>query len=58
MLLCDQFPRGAFRGTPEAFAFDSKAMELCRGLYRDGVYKSYDIQHWTFFLTPCQVSMQ
>jgi uncharacterized protein (DUF924 family) len=28
IILVDQFPRNIFRGTPEAFAFDSTAQEL------------------------------
>lgn len=56
MLLCDQFSRGAFRGSPEAFGYDPRAMELCRGLFEDGTYKSYTVAHWSFITTPCQHS--
>lgn len=43
MLLCDQLTRGAFRGSPEAFAFDARAMEICRGLYQDESYTEYTV---------------
>jgi uncharacterized protein (DUF924 family) len=32
LLLCDQFPRNAFRGTPEAFAYEDPALRWARRL--------------------------
>eukprot|EP00037_Helgoeca_nana_P023854 m.248605 g.248605 ORF g.248605 m.248605 type:complete len:276 (-) comp26473_c0_seq1:326-1153(-) len=53
MLLCDQLSRGAFRGTPDAMAFDPRGIELRRELYADGVHQAaYDVAQWPFFLTP------
>jgi len=52
MLLCDQFARGAFRGTPDAFAFDRRGVEIRRGLLADRAHEEYDLVHWPFFLTP------
>lgn len=36
LLLFDQFPRNAFRNTPESFAYDSKALQLAKHLIATG----------------------
>ncbi|MFT5207139.1 MAG: hypothetical protein ACI9CF_000888 [Candidatus Omnitrophota bacterium] len=38
IILLDQFPRNIYRNTPEAYASDQKAEELCRM----GIHKGYD----------------
>lgn len=51
IILLDQFPRNMFRGQPEAFATDSKALETAQY----GISQSYDkemlpVQRWFFYL--------
>ncbi len=40
IILCDQFPRNIYRGTPRAFAFDPVARTLCL----DGLERGLDLQ--------------
>lgn len=57
MLLCDQLPRNAFRGTSDAFKYDEKGVEFTRELFARKAYKKYDAtSYFTFFLTPGQHS--
>ena len=52
MLLVDQIPRNAFRGTAEAFAYDQMAARIAQAIYERGLYKSYDRAAWIFLCTP------
>ncbi|MCU6435417.1 DUF924 domain-containing protein [Undibacterium sp. Jales W-56] len=56
ILLCDQFPRNMYRGTPRAFAYDALARSLCR----DGLASGYDRQlrliERVFFYLPLEHS--
>jgi len=53
ILVLDQFPRGLFAGTPEAYACDAEAMRLAEEGLGNG---QYDALAWpwerTFFLLP------
>lgn len=52
ILLFDQIPRNVFRGTPQAFAYDERALRLAR----EGVEKGHDRAlpgiHRAFFYLP------
>lgn len=51
ILLTDQFPRNIFRDTPEAFRFDTKALELCiEGLEGGMAARLRPIQRVFFYL--------
>ena len=56
MILCDQVSRNAFRGTPDAFAFDDAAIVEARKIYADETYKQYQAGHFMFLFTPSQHS--
>ena len=57
MLLCDQLSRNCFRGTDEAFAFDTKAVECTRSLFAQKHYLTYQTEHeFVFLITPMQHS--
>jgi uncharacterized protein (DUF924 family) len=42
IILLDQFSRNVYRGTPEAFAQDEKALELARSAFDAGTYDRAD----------------
>ena len=54
ILLLDQFPRNIFRGHPDAFAFDDRALACCR----DGITRGLDVNLNTiersFFYLPLE----
>ncbi|GAA5190199.1 DUF924 family protein [Ferrimonas gelatinilytica] len=58
ILLLDQFSRNLFRGQAQAFAYDEKALALCK----EGIKKEEDRQlavaHRLFFYMPLQHSEQ
>eukprot|EP00518_Triparma_eleuthera_P016012 CAMPEP_0197547484 /NCGR_PEP_ID=MMETSP1320-20131121/1832_1 /TAXON_ID=91990 /ORGANISM="Bolidomonas sp., Strain RCC2347" /LENGTH=222 /DNA_ID=CAMNT_0043107299 /DNA_START=78 /DNA_END=742 /DNA_ORIENTATION=+ len=57
MLLVDQFPRNAFRGSDRAFAHDARAMELSRELINTRSYEKWDSPTpFAFLATPAQHS--
>lgn len=57
MLLTDQFPRNAFRGSERAFAYDSRAMQLANSLIQTKAYEDWDaVSYYTFLSTPAQHS--
>mmetsp|Transcript_50278 Transcript_50278/g.98560 ORF Transcript_50278/g.98560 Transcript_50278/m.98560 type:complete len:218 (-) Transcript_50278:55-708(-) len=58
MLLCDQLSRNCFRGTSEAFAYDTRAMELARQLFDLGAHKHFVLPEFTFLTCPGQHSEQ
>lgn len=52
LVLLDQFPRNAFRGTPRMFESDGKAREIARRALRDGFDMQVDAQLRNFFYLP------
>lgn len=52
LLLLDQFPRNIFRGTPKAFAFDAKAIEVALEALNNKFYLAYPKGYRTFFFLP------
>merc|ERR1719183_602762 len=52
MILTDQIPRNAFRGTPEAFAYDGIALGCVKKIYADCLYKEYEVGHFWFLFQP------
>lgn len=53
-ILCDQFPRNMYRGTPRAFLFDERARAACEHALAQG----YDSELWpieqAFLIMPLQ----
>lgn len=56
VLLTDQFPRNAFRGTPQAFAFDTLARGWCRTLIDGPHYETLRPIERVFALLPLEHS--
>jgi uncharacterized protein (DUF924 family) len=52
IILLDQLSRGAFRGTPEAFAGDAVATALAKAAYSAGDDKVLSVAENTFLLLP------
>ncbi|CAM5765755.1 DUF924 family protein [Bosea minatitlanensis] len=52
LILLDQFPRNLFRGSPQAFATDAKALEVARHAIAKGFDKSYEPPERRFFYLP------
>lgn len=52
LLLLDQFPRNAFRGTPRAYATDALARETADAAIRSGFDREVDAQLRQFFYLP------
>lgn len=56
IILTDQFPRNIYRGTPDSFAFDTIALDLClRGL-KQGVDRELRPIQRVFFYLPLEHS--
>ena len=56
IVLCDQFPRNAFRGTAEAFAFDALALHAAKEGIHLGEDRSLEFDHRNFFYMPIEHS--
>ncbi len=56
IVLCDQFPRNAFRGTADAFAFDPLALAAARDGVRLGADRSLETDQRSFFYMPFEHS--
>jgi len=56
VLLTDQFPRNAFRGTPRAFAYDAMARAWCRRLLDGPGYEALRPIERVFALLPLEHS--
>jgi uncharacterized protein (DUF924 family) len=54
ILVCDQFPRQAFRGTPRAFATDGVAREAARRGIERGHDRAFGVDQRAFFYMPFQ----
>ncbi len=52
LLVCDQFPRNIFRGTPRAFALDPRAQTLALDGVARGVDRTLGIAARSFFYLP------
>ncbi|AHB48925.1 hypothetical protein W911_11755 [Hyphomicrobium nitrativorans NL23] len=52
MILLDQFPRNAFRGTPRMFATDAKALALAKAAIEAGHDTAVDSDLRAFFYLP------
>jgi uncharacterized protein (DUF924 family) len=52
LILLDQFPRNAFRGTERMFGTDAKALEIARGAIASGIDQQVDAQLRNFFYLP------
>lgn len=51
VLVCDQFPRNLFRGSPRAFALDARALALARRLVDAGADRALaPLQRWFAYL--------
>lgn len=53
VLLLDQFPRNAFRGTPRMYASDAKALAVARAAIAAGRDRHIDADLRLFFYLPC-----
>lgn len=58
LILTDQFPRNAFRGTPRMFESDSKALDIARHALRAGFDAQVDVDLRNFFYLPFMHSEQ
>lgn len=58
LILLDQFPRNAFRGTPRMFETDEKARSVARVALRDGFDMQVDSELRNFFYLPFMHSEQ
>ena len=56
IILTDQLPRNIFRGTSDAFAYDSFALELCLEGLENKQYRELHPVHQTFFFMPLEHS--
>lgn len=56
LILLDQFPRNAFRGTPRMFESDAKAREIARLALEAGFDRATDTELRNFFYLPLQHS--
>ena len=54
IIVLDQFRRNIYRGKPEAFATDSKALKLCVEGTMAGVHKQLSAEQRIFFFMPLQ----
>lgn len=52
LILLDQFPRNLFRGSPQAFATDAKALAVARHAIARGFDRSYEPPERRFFYLP------
>lgn len=52
LLLLDQFPRNMFRGTPRAFASDSRALALAQAAVARGFDARFPVEVKLFFYLP------
>jgi uncharacterized protein (DUF924 family) len=52
VILCDQFPRNAHRGTPEAFALDDRALAAARHAIDQGFDRKLPLEQRLFFYMP------
>ena len=50
----DQFPRNIYRSTPQAFAYDERALALCRDGVAMGIDRELEIIERTFFYIPLE----
>ena len=57
MILTDQLPRNCFRGTPEAYSYDSKAITYARSIPKE-VWTSYTFPPLMFLTAAGQHSEQ
>lgn len=58
VILLDQFPRNAFRGTPRMYATDAKAREIARRAVDAGFDRQVDPELRPFFYLPFMHSEQ
>lgn len=56
VLLTDQIPRNAFRGTPRAFEFDPVAQDVALTLCETGLDLNYDLAERIFLYLPLEHS--
>ena len=52
LILLDQFPRNIYRGTPQSFATDSKAIQVAQHLVDSGIDKTLPPTHRFFIYVP------
>jgi uncharacterized protein (DUF924 family) len=58
LILLDQFPRNAFRGTPRMFESDAKALAIARLALQAGFDQQTDVELRNFFYLPFMHSEQ
>ncbi|TGD75755.1 DUF924 domain-containing protein [Mangrovimicrobium sediminis] len=56
LLLLDQLPRNIYRGTPQAFAGDSRAAALARGWTAGEAHRALPCAHQVFLFMPLEHS--
>ena len=54
IIILDQFPRNIYRGTPQAFAYDSKALRLTLKAIDTGMHESLSFVERLFVYMPLQ----
>jgi uncharacterized protein (DUF924 family) len=52
VVVCDQFPRNAYRGSPKAFALDARALALTEQGIAAGVDREFNAAHRVAFYLP------
>lgn len=56
ILILDQFPRQMFRSTPQAFAYDSAARDICRTMVEKALFRSLHPVEQAFVFLPLEHS--
>ncbi len=56
IVLCDQMPRNIYRGRPEAFAYDSYALEAAKRGIEQGTDQQLELDERAFFYMPFEHS--
>lgn len=56
LILLDQFPRNVFRGSPQSFATDAKALEIAEQAVANGLDQQYPLPIRIFFYLPFEHS--
>ncbi len=56
IIATDQFPRNVYRGTPQAFAYDSAALQSTKAMIENGMHEDLSFAERVFAYMPLQHS--
>ncbi len=56
IIATDQFPRNVYRGTAQAFAYDSDALSVTKGMIKNGMHKQLSYVERMFVYMPLEHS--